>query len=283
MADNDWSRVKALFNEAVERCPEERSAFLDQACKDDHGLRARVMMLLDADSSINGFLETPALAAVDDLPPGSSFGSYQLQRIVSSGGMGIVYEALQEKPHRQVAIKVMKEGFSSKEAYRRFQYESEILARLDHPNIAKVIEAGTHVREGALPTLQGEGVPYIVMEYIEGARPITTYVQEKGLSSRERIVLFLDVCRAVHHGHQKGVIHRDLKPGNILVDAKGRAKVIDFGVARATGQSTAGTLHRTEMGQLIGTVRYMSPEQCKADPGDLDTRSDVYTLGLVLY
>jgi len=280
MANDDWPRVKALFGEAVERPLPERTAFLDEACRGDERLRARVEGLLNADSTLGGFLEQPVVAREGEAAPDRFIGPYRLRRVLSSGGMGVVHEAVQEKPSRRVAVKVMKEGFASREALRRFEYESEILARLDHPNIAKVIEAGTHRREGSL---QGEGVPYIVMEYVEAARPITAYVREEALSPRERIALFLQVCDAVHHGHQKGVIHRDLKPSNILVDGQGRVKVIDFGVARAAGRNAAETLQRTEKGQLIGTLRYMSPEQCKADPDDLDTRSDVYSLGLVLY
>ncbi|MHC4945135.1 MAG: tetratricopeptide repeat protein [Planctomycetota bacterium] len=288
MATDDWMRVKTLFNEAIKLPDGERAAFLDEVCKDDQALRARLEALLDADSDAETFLEQPALASKpppdeDSSDLDTSIGPYKLKRIISSGGMGIVYEALQEKPHRTVAIKVMKEGFATKEALLRFEYESEILARLNHPHIAQVIEAGTHEKDKDSLTQTGAGVPYIVMEFIEDARPITSHVHEKKLSIKERIELFLQVCQAVHHGHLRGVIHRDLKPSNILVNSQGRVKVIDFGVARATGRDVAETLFHTEVGQLIGTVRYMSPEQCKADPNDLDVRSDVYTLGMVFY
>ncbi|MFG0252416.1 MAG: tetratricopeptide repeat protein, partial [Phycisphaerales bacterium JB038] len=159
---------------------------------------------------------------------------------------------------------------------RRFQYEAQLLARLRHPNIAQIYEASTHDDGGG-------GVPYFAMEYIPGAKPITQYAREHKLSTNDRLQLFTRVCAAVHHGHQKGVIHRDLKPSNILVDADGEPKIIDFGVARSTDSDLALTTLQTDVGQLVGTLQYMSPEQCEADPDALDTRSDVYALGIVLY
>lgn len=162
---------------------------------------------------------------------------------------------------------------------RRFEYESQVLARLRHPGIAQVYEAGTHDD----PDGPGEPVPFFAMEYVPNARSITKYAKENKLSTREKLRLFARVCDAIHHGHQKGIIHRDLKPGNILVDSDGEVKVIDFGVARGTDSEMAVTTLQTDIGQLIGTLQYMSPEQCLADPHDLDTRSDVYALGVVLY
>ena len=203
-------------------------------------------------------------------------GDYAVKRILGRGGMGTVYLAVQEHPRRTVALKVMKGGVTSDSAMRRFEYESQILARLRHPNIAQVYEAGTH-REDE------EDVPYFALEYIPNARPITEYVKIKGLSTRDRLTLFTKVCSAVHHGHQKGIIHRDLKPGNILVDSNGEPRIIDFGVARATDSDMVITTLQTDIGQLIGTLQYMSPEQCEADPHDLDVRSDIYALGVVLY
>jgi hypothetical protein len=160
---------------------------------------------------------------------------------------------------------------------RRLEFESEVLARLQHPHIAQVFEAGTH-RDA-----QGHMLPYFVMEYVQGALPITTYAAKNKLGTRERLALFVQACDAVHHGHQKGIIHRDLKPANILVDSPGQAKVIDFGVARATDSDVAVTTMHTDVGSLIGTLQYMSPEQCEADPLGLDIRSDVYSLGVILY
>ncbi|MHC4997161.1 MAG: serine/threonine protein kinase [Planctomycetota bacterium] len=203
-------------------------------------------------------------------------GKFRIKKLIATGGMGAVYQGVQEQPRRTVAIKLMKSGVTSKSALRRFEYESQLLARLKHPGIAAVYDAGTHeAHDGA--------VPYFVMEYIAGAKRITDYVRDKKLSTRERLKLFTEAAEAVHHGHTKGIIHRDLKPDNILVDSHGRVKVIDFGVARATDSDLAVTTLQTDIGQLIGTVQYMSPEQVEADPEDLDTRSDVYALGVILY
>jgi len=216
---------------------------------------------------------------------GQRIGNYHIKNVIAAGGMGTVYEAVQDQPERIVALKVMRPYVASHAALRRFQFEAQILARLRHPNIAQVYEAGTHFfdqsrdREGAV----AGGVPYFAMEYIPGAKTITEYANENKLGMRDRLRLFAKACDAVHHGHQKAIIHRDLKPGNILVDAAGEAKVIDFGVARATDSDLAITTQQTVIGQLVGTVQYMSPEQCDADPHELDTRSDVYSLGVVLY
>jgi tetratricopeptide (TPR) repeat protein len=190
--------------------------------------------------------------------------------------MGSVYLATQDNPRRPVAIKLMRWGLASRSASRRFEFESQVLGRLRHPNIAQVHEAGTH-DDGT------GGVPYFAMEYVPDARSLTTYAREERLGTRERLALFTKICDAVHHGHQKGIIHRDLKPSNVLVDPSGEPKVIDFGVAKATDSDLAITTVRGDLGQLIGTLQYMSPEQCEGDPGDLDTRSDVYGLGVMLY
>ncbi|MCH8242827.1 MAG: serine/threonine protein kinase, partial [Planctomycetes bacterium] len=203
-------------------------------------------------------------------------GQYRIKRAIASGGMGTVYEAIQEKPRRTVALKLMRAGIASRSALRRFEYESQLLARLRHPGIAQVYDAGTH-KDGEVT------VPYFAMEYIVGAKAVTDYVKDKKLGTRERMKLFAEVCEAVHHGHQKGIIHRDLKPSNILVDSSGQVKIIDFGVARCTDSDMAVTTLQTDVGQLIGTLQYMSPEQCAADPHDIDTRSDVYALGVVFY
>ncbi len=203
-------------------------------------------------------------------------GHYHPRRVIGSGGMGVVYEAVQEQPRRTVALKIMRQGIASRSALRRFEYESQILARLRHPGIAEVYEAGMH-DDGT------GGVPFFAMEYIAGAKDLIAYAKEKDLGTRAKLELFLKVCDAVHHGHQKGIIHRDLKPANMLVDSSGQPKIIDFGVARATDSDLAVTTLQTSVGQLVGTVQYMSPEQIEADPHDIDTRSDVYALGMVLY
>ncbi len=203
-------------------------------------------------------------------------GKYRIKRVIASGGMGTVYEAVQEQPRRHVALKVMKRGITSRSALRRFEFESQLLARLRHPNVAQVYEAGTHDDGHG-------GVPFFAMEYVPGAKTVTSFARERKLGTRERLDLFAKICDAVHHGHQKGIIHRDLKPGNILVDSAGEPKIIDFGVARSTDSDLAVTTLQTDVGQLIGTLQYMSPEQCEGDPTDLDTRSDVYALGVVLF
>jgi non-specific serine/threonine protein kinase/serine/threonine-protein kinase len=203
-------------------------------------------------------------------------GHYTIQSVIASGGMGTVFKAVQESPHRTVALKVMKAGVNSAAELRRFEFEAQLLGRLRHPGIAQIYEAGTHCEEGS-------SVPFFAMEYIPNAKNIIQYAQDKNLGTRERLELFAQVCEAVHHGHQKGIIHRDLKPGNILIGSSGEPRVIDFGVARATDSDMALTQHQTDVGQLVGTVQYMSPEQCEADPLDIDTRSDVYSLGIVLY
>jgi non-specific serine/threonine protein kinase/serine/threonine-protein kinase len=209
-------------------------------------------------------------------PIPTRIGRYTIQRVIASGGMGTVYKAVQERPRRVVAIKVMREGVTGASALRRFEFEAQLLARLRHPSIGQVYEAGTHEAGGV-------SVPFFAMEYIPNAKSITAYAAEKKLDTRGRLNLFRQVCEAVHHGHQKGIIHRDIKPDNILVGPNGTPRIIDFGVARATDSDMVVTQYQTDLGQLVGTLQYMSPEQCEADPQDIDTRSDVYSLGVVLY
>lgn len=297
--------------------------------------RSLAEQLLDGEDSI---LEGLSASEGDAAPLPETIGGYRILRLIASGGMGRVYEAEQIHPHRIVAIKVLRQGLSSHTAQRRFEYEAELLGALQHPGIGTVFEAGMHDDGGG-------GVPFFVMEFIPGARPITKYADEKGLDIRQRLELLAQACDAVQYGHQKGIIHRDLKPANILVgeeksgkltvesrneegespatagskqheplamshegtslpdfkpsglllksqDSRPKSqdhsftpilKIIDFGIARATDSDIAITTMHTEVGQLIGTLQYMSPEQCEGDPRKLDTRSDVYSLGVVLY
>ncbi len=219
---------------------------------------------------------SPSPGSGSDPLIGTKIGSCTLKRVIGSGGMGTVYEAMQDQPRRRIALKIMKRGITSRSALRRFKLESQTLARLQHPNVVQVYEAGIH-DDGH------DGLPYFVMEYVSSAKTLTEYATDKGLGTRERLAIFTKVCDAVQHGHLKGIIHRDLKPSNVLVDANGQPKIIDFGVARSTDSDMAVTTLQTDVGQLIGTLQYMSPEQCEADPSDIDARSDVYALGVTLY
>jgi eukaryotic-like serine/threonine-protein kinase len=204
-----------------------------------------------------------------------TIGHYRITGIIGRGGMGVVYEAEQEQPKRPVALKVINPGVTSEHAIRRFEHEAQILGLLQHSGIAQVYEAGTFDL--------GAGVqPFFAMEYVRGV-PLTQYAERNKLSTHARLELIVKICRAVQHAHQKGVIHRDLKPGNILVTDEGEPKVLDFGVARATDSDIHTTTLQTDVGQLIGTIPYMSPEQAGGDPTELDTRSDVYALGVVAY
>lgn len=212
---------------------------------------------------------------------GRSIGHYRIEGLIGEGGMGAVYLARQEMPDRQVALKVIRPGYTSETTLRRFQFEAEVLGRLQHPGIAQIYEAGVYTspeRERAgLPA-----VPYFAMEYVRGV-DLMTYADRSRLSVRQRLELCAKVCDAVEHAHTKGVIHRDLKPGNILVDEAGQPKVLDFGTARAIDHDANAVTMRTDVGQLVGTIPYMSPEQVSGDPMDVDTRCDVYALGVVAF
>jgi WD40 repeat protein/serine/threonine protein kinase len=273
-----------LFAAALEiQDPEERSAYLDRACGGDAVLRGRVESLLKAYERVGSFLAGPPVAgpATLEVPrptegPGTVVGPYKLLQRIGEGGMGLVYMAEQARPVRRlVALKLIKLGMDSRQVLARFGAERQALALMDHPNIARVLDAG------ATET----GRPYFVMELVKGA-PITRYCDDRRLTLPERLELFVPVCQAVQHAHQKGIIHRDLKPSNILVaqyDGRPVPKVIDFGVAKATGlRLTEATLY-TEFGSVVGTLEYMSPEQAELNQLDIDTRSDVYSLGAILY
>ncbi len=274
-------REKALFEQALDmESSAERLVFLHGACGADAALLARVQALLQAHETAEGFLpEQPAgpatLVPVTE-KPGDRIGRYKLRERIGEGGCGVVYVAEQEEPvRRKVALKVIKLGMDTRNVVARFQAERQALALMDHPNIAQVYDAG------ATET----GRPYFVMELVRGIK-ITDYCDQNRLSTRERLELFIKVCQAVQHAHQKGIIHRDLKPSNILVtvnDGVPVPKVIDFGIAKATtGRLTDLTVY-TDLHQFIGTPAYMSPEQATMTSLDIDTRSDIYSLGVLLY
>jgi WD40 repeat protein/serine/threonine protein kinase len=281
---------RSLFLAALDKPAAERAAFLKDACP-DAALRSQVEALLRAHEKAQGFLEEPAAGTGEFVPevgtessaqpplsegPGTRVGPYKLLQPIGEGGMGAVFMAEQENPvRRMVALKVIKPGMDSRQVVARFEQERQALALMDHPNIAKVLDAGT----------TGSGRPFFVMELVKGV-PITKYCDQQHLTPRERLELFIPVCQAVQHAHQKGVIHRDLKPSNVLIalyDGRPVPKVIDFGVAKATSQKLTERTMFTEFGQVIGTLEYMSPEQAELNQLDVDTRSDIYSLGVLLY
>jgi serine/threonine protein kinase len=260
---------------------EERAAHLDASCAGDEALRAEVESLLryhDADDT--AFLEPPRM----EVDPngdilkliGRRAGQCTIEGVLASGGMGAVYIAHQPSLARKVAIKVLRPGTFAGTAPQRFEHEARVLASLKHPHLAHVFDAGT---------LDGPAgkLPYFAMELVEAASTIIGFARANGLDVERRVRLFLQACDAVQYAHSKGIIHRDLKPSNILVDALGNVRVIDFGIARNTDVDVARTTIQTETGRLLGTLQYMSPEQCDANPHELDVRTDVYSLGVVLY
>jgi serine/threonine protein kinase len=276
------NHARSIFLAAMEHGPDEWPAFLDEACGNDAELRARVDQLLHAHQAMGSIHHGAAAdrVAATDLPPGEGpgtvIGPYKLLQQIGEGGMGTVYMAEQVQPvQRKVALKLIKAGMDSRQVIARFEAERQALALMDHPNIAKVLDAGT----------TENGRPYFVMELVKGV-PITEYCDRHHLTPRERLELFDPVCQAVQHAHQKGIIHRDLKPSNVMVciyDGKPVPKVIDFGVAKATGPKLTERTVYTAFGAIVGTIEYMSPEQAVLDQLDVDTRSDIYSLGVLLY
>jgi eukaryotic-like serine/threonine-protein kinase len=289
MTSERWERIREVLEKALELAPDERSGFLDAACSSDPTLRKEVEALLaDSANLPSGFLQSSAMAELISaelesvnsaaaLEEGQEFAQrFRLIRRLGEGGMGQVWLAEQILPvRRQVALKLIKAGMYDEAVVQRFQSERQSLAIMEHPAIAKVFDAGT--------TPQGQ--PYFVMEYVPGL-PITEYCDQKKLTIRERLELFIETCEGVQHAHQKAIIHRDLKPANVLVievDGKPVPRIIDFGLAKAVTQQIAGDALRTQFGNLVGTPGYMSPEQADTNVQDIDTRTDVYSLGVVLY
>jgi len=269
-----WRRLRSLVERALDVPEDERASWLAGECGDDADLRDEAQALLDAALADESFLEpAPRAPAMDE---GDRVGPYRLVRMLASGGMGTVFLAERASPRRRVALKIMRAGLADAEAKRRFEYEVEVLAGLQHANIAQMYETGVHA-------VHGLELPWFAMEYVEGARDLVACARGKGLGLRDRVALFVQVCDAVEHGHRSGVLHRDLKPGNLLVDESGRCKVIDFGVARATDADLDMTTMRTSTGEIVGTLAYMSPEQVEGDRAAVDSRSDVYALGVVLF
>jgi serine/threonine protein kinase len=277
-------KAKSIFLGAVELGAADKcQSYLAAQCAGDDALRREVDDLLRHYAGIGAFLESPAGGVrpkPDEQPnterPGASIGPYTRLQQIGEGGMGTVFLAEQLEPvRRKVALKVIKPGMDSKQVIARFEAERQALAMMDHVNIARVLDAGA----------TESGRPYFVMELIHGV-PITAYCDDHRLTPRERLELFVPVCQAIQHAHQKGVIHRDLKPSNVLVtehDGKPVPKVIDFGVAKATEQTLAERSLCTQHGTLVGTLEYMSPEQAEMSATGVDTRSDIFSLGVLLY
>jgi serine/threonine protein kinase len=283
-----FARLKEILLTLPKLPESERAGYLADACGDDKDLRRRVDSILSQDEDLPQVLKSggvdellqSALKAGTNPPQTASIpdeiGSYKILGVLGEGGMGIVYRALQTEPiQREVALKLIRRGMDTGQVVARFEAERQTLALMDHPNIATVLDAGVDYH----------GQPYYVMELVRGV-PITEYCKQNNLDTRGRLDIFLTVCRAVQHAHQKGVIHRDLKPSNIIVtDRNGMPlpKIIDFGIAKVMGDLPHRSITLTHQGQLIGTLEYMSPEQALGDSRKIDTRSDVYSLGVILY
>jgi non-specific serine/threonine protein kinase/serine/threonine-protein kinase len=302
MTPERWQQVKEIFDRAAECTPASRMAYICERCGEDEELQREVESLLASDTATGSLLDNPVMETATDvsaayhpaasrarqndsfghyvpvrvLGEGMAVGRYRLVQKIGEGGMGEVWLAEQREPvQRRAALKLLKAGLNTGEVIARFESERQALALMDHPVIAKVFDAGSTPR----------GTPYFVMEYVAG-KPITAYCDDHRLSIGERLELFMHVCEGVQHAHQKAIIHRDLKPSNILVmevDGRPAPKIIDFGVAKALTQKLTAHTLLTRVGAMIGTPEYMSPEQALSSGEDIDTRTDVYSLGIILY
>ncbi len=284
MNPDRWTRLRALFDRAIDLDPEARRSFAEKELASEPDLLARLLALLRAEDNSCGFLSPAGRNASSGMPPldelpepvGTVLGPYRLLSVLGEGGFGVVYVAEQSQPvHRQVAIKILKPGVETRDALARFRQEIRALALMDHPNIAQIHDAGE----------TPSGRPYLVMEYVQGI-PITRACDRGRLDVRARCRLFLSLCDAIQDAHQKGIIHRDIKPTNVLVEEREgrlRVRVIDFGGMRATRPLHGDSFFQTREGLILGTMGYMSPEQARLDRSGIDTRSDVYSLGVVLY
>ncbi len=280
MSSERHARRKRLFAAALDLDAAEREPFVRSECRDDETLAQEVLEMLVVETSAPDFLAPTKLALglvaeADSAEQLGRLGPFRVLRLIGEGGMGAVYEAEQDKPRRRVALKVLHPGFSTPQQLRRFELESEVLGRLEHPGIARIHQAGS--------SDTGRGPqPWFAMELVDG-QPLTDWCSAARLPLAARLLLLAQVADAVHHAHQRGIVHRDLKPANVLVDANGQPKVLDFGIARATDADRRHHTFETNAGMIVGTLQYMSPEQAAANPDALDVRTDVYSLGVMLY
>lgn len=282
VTSNRHVRLTELFTRASELEGPEREAFLSENCEGDAELLGEVRSLIEANSVPHALLDAPepplreVWSGDEPRQRGERIGQFVIERWIGSGGAGDIYLAQQERPKRQVAVKVMRHGLMRETALRRFEFESQLLGRLEHPGIARVYEANVFQD-------RGRSVPYFAMEYVDGALTLTDYASHHGLDTEEKLRLLIEVCEAVAHGHNQGIVHCDLKPENVLIHGSGRACVIDFGIARAIDAERTMTTGGTGTYRIAGTLPYMSPEQVSGESRAIDQRADVYALGALLF